>query len=73
MNGRPGPLEKLTFVLGPCLFLVVAVGGLLAVVFDWDNLALGDYLQAVGAGAGLLAVGHGIHHAARVASGSSGS
>jgi len=62
-------LEALTFALGPCLFAVIAVGGLLAVVFKWDGLTLGDYLQAVAAGAGLLAVGHGIHRASRVQSG----
>jgi hypothetical protein len=57
--------EVMEFFLGPCLFLVLVVGGYVAVVKEWHGLTIGDYLGAIGAGSGLLAVGHGIHHASR--------
>lgn len=57
--------ELIAFVLGPCLFAVLVVGGFAAVVFKWGDLGLADYIGAVSAGAGLLTVGHGIHRVAR--------
>jgi hypothetical protein len=44
---------------GICVFLFVAVGGLVW-TFASNELKAGDYLAAVSGGAGLLAVGHGI-------------
>jgi hypothetical protein len=58
-------IERLTLVLGPWLFGVLVVGGFFAGVAEWHGMTFGDYIQAVAAGAGLLAVGHGIHRGER--------
>jgi hypothetical protein len=50
---------------GVVAFLVVAVGGLVWTLKWPDSLSANDYLSAVGSGAGLLAVGHGIRMNAR--------
>jgi hypothetical protein len=62
----PDAIERLTFLLGPGLFAVLVVGGFIAGVNEWHGMTFGDYLQGVAAGAGLLAVGHGIHRAERM-------
>jgi hypothetical protein len=51
--------EFLDVPWGICVFLLVAVGGLVW-TFASKELEAGDYLAAVSGGAGLLAVGHGI-------------
>jgi hypothetical protein len=43
---------------GVLIFGVVSIGGLVWALFG--SLPPGDYLAAVGAGSGLLAIGHGI-------------
>ena len=51
------------FVYLPWGFIVfgaVAIGGLVWTLHAPDTLPAGDYLGAVGAGAGLLSIGHGI-------------
>jgi hypothetical protein len=65
MSSRPDWVEMLTLVLGPCAFAVLVVAGFVAVLADWHGITAGDYIQAVAAGAGLLAVGHGIHRRTR--------
>jgi steroid 5-alpha reductase family enzyme len=55
----------IAFLFGPVLFAVIVVVGFLAVRYHWVDLSWADYLGAIGAGAGLLTVGHGIHRAAR--------
>jgi hypothetical protein len=62
---RADGIERLTLLLGPWLFAVLVVGGFFAVVTEWHGTTFGDYVQAVAAGAGLLAVGHGIHRSER--------
>jgi hypothetical protein len=57
--------STLGFLLGPALFAVILVVGLFALGYNWDGFKFGDYLQAVCGGAGLLAVSHGVHRAAR--------
>jgi uncharacterized membrane protein len=57
--------ERIAFILGPCLFAVLVVVGFPAFVFHWGGFSLADYFGAVGGGAGLLTIGHGIHRAAR--------
>jgi hypothetical protein len=59
-------MERFTFALGPCAFLVIVLVGIAGVIWDLDNLKLGDLLAAIAAGAGLLAVGHGLHRASRM-------
>jgi hypothetical protein len=61
-----GSAERLTLLLGPGLFLLFLVGGLAAVIKEWHGMTFGDYMQGVAAGAGLLAVGHGIHRTERM-------
>ncbi len=68
----PGPevdradgVERLTLVLGPALFAIIVVGGFIAAVTEWHGTTFGDYLQAVAAGAGLVAIGHSIHRGSR--------
>jgi hypothetical protein len=58
-------VERLTLVFGPCLFVALVLGGFAAGVAEWHGMTFGNYMEAVAAGAGLLAVGHGIHHAER--------
>jgi hypothetical protein len=67
-NSQPSgsSIERLTFLFGPVLFAVLVVGGFAAVIADWHGVTFGDYLQAIAAGAGLVAVGHGIHRSARL-------
>jgi hypothetical protein len=62
---NPSSIERLTLWFGPVLFLVLAVGGFFAGVAEWHGMSFGDYVQGVAAGAGLLAIGHGIHRAER--------
>ena len=45
---------------GFIVFGAVAIGGLIWTLRAPDKLPPGDYLSAVGAGAGLLSIGHGI-------------
>ncbi len=59
-------VERLTLMLGPVLFALLVVGGYIAAVNEWHKMTFGDYLQGVAAGAGLLAVGHGIHRSERL-------
>ncbi|MET8310690.1 hypothetical protein [Micromonospora sp. NPDC005173] len=59
-------VERLTFLLGPGLFAALVIGGFFAGLAEWHGMTFGDYLQWVAAGAGLLAVGHGIHRAERM-------
>jgi hypothetical protein len=58
-HSKPLTERILDFPVGVFVFLLVLVGG-----FVWTltsaELKAGDYLTAVGGGAGLLAVGHGI-------------
>lgn len=62
---RQRGVEWLTFALGPCLFALLVFGGFIAGMYEWHGMTFGDYVQAVAAGAGLLAIGHGIHRAER--------
>jgi hypothetical protein len=52
---------------GVFAFLFIVMLGGLDLIFGWKNLSLGDYLGAVSAGAGLLAIGHGVRTRARSA------
>jgi hypothetical protein len=66
MTTKPDPMERFTFLLGPCAFGVIVLLGVGGLVWDWDDLKLADFLAATGAGAGLLAVGHGLHRTSRM-------
>jgi hypothetical protein len=55
----------LIFFLGPVAFAAISVLRLFAPAHNRDDFKFGDYLQAVAAGAGLLAISHGVHPAAR--------
>jgi hypothetical protein len=46
--------------IGHLAFVLLALGGLAWT--HWGELSAGDYVGAVAAGSGLLAVGHGIRH-----------
>jgi hypothetical protein len=59
-----GLYEGVLVLFGPIVFIVLVVGiGAIGVFQQW--LSFADYLGAVGAGAGLLTIGHGIHRVAR--------
>jgi hypothetical protein len=45
---------------GLVVFILVAIGGLVALVLPPTDLTLGEYLGAISVGAGLHGVGHGI-------------
>jgi hypothetical protein len=60
------PVERFTFVLGPCVFALLLLAGIAGLIWDWDGLTFGDFLQAAAGGSGLLAVGHGLHRSARL-------
>ena len=62
----PDLMEKFTFALGPFAFFVIVVVGFFGLILDWDDLKLADVLAAMAAGAGLLAVGHGLHRSSRM-------
>jgi small ligand-binding sensory domain FIST len=64
-RGADAP-ERATLVLGPVLFACIVVGEFFAAITDWHGMTFGDYIQGVAAGAGLLAIGHGIHRHARL-------
>jgi hypothetical protein len=51
---------------GIIVFLLVAFGGLVAVIALPDRVSVGEYLGSVSVGAGLHGVGHGIRTHRRV-------
>jgi hypothetical protein len=59
-------IERATLVLGPGLFAALIVGGFFAGVAEWHRMTFGDYVQAAAGGAGLVAIGHGIHRSVRL-------
>ena len=61
-------MERFTFALGPGVFVVIVLVGVAGLIWDWDGLKLADFLAATAAGAGLLAVGHGLHRTSRMRS-----
>jgi hypothetical protein len=63
---RPDTVERMTFGLGPCLFLILVVVGAVITLTEWHANTMGAYLQAVAGGAGLLTIGHSIHRTARI-------
>jgi hypothetical protein len=52
---------------GVFAFLFILILGGLDLIFGWKDLSLADYLAAISAGAGLLAIGHGVRTRARSA------
>lgn len=66
MTTKADPIERFTFVLGPCAFVAIVLVGVAGLIWNWDNLKLADFLAAIAAGAGLLAVGHGLHRMSRM-------
>jgi hypothetical protein len=62
----PDRVERLTLYFGPWLFAAIVVGGFIAGITEFHGMTFGDYVQAVAAGAGLVAVSHGIHRGERL-------
>ena len=53
------------FPWGIFAFLVILVVGAIALLANWKQLTMGEYLGGISAGAGLLGIGHGIRTGAR--------
>jgi hypothetical protein len=55
----------LTFPWGVGEFLLFVVAGFIIHFTDEAGLPWSTYIEAMATGTGLLAIGHGVHHAAR--------
>lgn len=64
-EGQADALERLTLWLGPIAFAALVVGGLVVSIWKVAGANLGSYLEGVGAGTGLLTIGHSVHRASR--------
>jgi hypothetical protein len=58
-------VERLTLWLGPVAFFALAAGGLYVSAKELAGASMGSYIEGVGAGTGLLAIGHSVHRASR--------